>query len=215
MRSKFCASGGTASSSVPPRGPRITTVRAFLSTDTTVTSASTVSPATAAFGWACAGEKATMAAKARGTSEIFMGYLSGFVRLGIRIAGHLLRLEASAQGKVQVDALDQALGLHSQERSARGGEREALLLHRAQVAYADAIALVGEFERAGVVFDQVLEDRFAIVERRAGRQRAFHFTEGTRADAAIVGDRLLLLGGADLDLRLQLAAEEERRGDRG
>ena len=35
---------------------------------------------------------------------------------------------------MQVDALHQALGLHAQQRGARGVQREALLLHRAQVA---------------------------------------------------------------------------------
>ena len=42
---------------------------------------------------------------------------------------------------MQVHALHQALALHAQQRGARGVEREALLLHGAQVARADAVAL--------------------------------------------------------------------------
>ena len=90
-------------------------------------------------------------------------------------------------------------------RAAYSGE--LLLLHRAQVARADAVAHVGELQRALVLGDRLPQDRLALVQREAGRQRVLHLAERARADAPVLGHRLLLLRRADLDLRLQRAAE--------
>src|SRR5205809_1006955 len=85
---------------------------------------------------------------------------SGRLPITIRMAALrlLLRLEAAAEGEMQVHALHQPLGLHAQQGGARGAEGEALLLYRAQVADADAIAHVGEFQRACILGHRVLQD---------------------------------------------------------
>src|SRR5688500_11692730 len=127
----------------------------------------------------------------------------------------LLGHEASAEREVQVDALHEALGLYAQQRGARGVQRQALLLHRAQVAGADAEAHVRKLERARVAGHRLAQDDLTPVQRKGAGQRIFDLAEGARADARILRKRLLLLRGADLDLRLQLPAEEERRGERG
>ena len=54
------------------------------------------------------------------------------------------------------------------------------------------------------------QDRLAVARARTRRQRALDFAECARAELRVLGDRLLLLRGADLDLRLQRAAVEER-----
>src|SRR5262245_30170191 len=123
--------------------------------------------------------------------------------------------EAAPQGEVQVYPLHQPLCLHTQQRGARGEKGEALLLHRAQVADTDAVAHVRELERARVLRDRLRKDGLTILEREAARERVLDLAEGACADPAVFGERLLLLGGADLDLRLELAAEIERRSERG
>ena len=72
---------------------------------------------------------------------------------------------------MQVHALHQPLDLHPQERGARGAEREALLLHGAQVAGADAVAHVGEFEGAGVLAHRFLQDLLALSAARTALLR--------------------------------------------
>src|SRR5204862_7676068 len=62
---------------------------------------------------------------------------------------------------------------------------------------------------------RLLQDRLAILQREGGGERALHLGEGARADATVLGHGELLFGGAYLNLRLELAAEEERRVDRG
>ena len=52
-------------------------------------------------------------------------------RFGPRLG---LLLEASPEGEIQIHPLDKPLALNAQQGGARGIEREALLLHGAQVA---------------------------------------------------------------------------------
>ena len=55
-----------------------------------------------------------------------------------------------------------------------------------------------------------IEDLLALAGGATRGERALDLAEHARADLAVVGDRRLLLRGAHLHLRLQLAAEEER-----
>ena len=102
-----------------------------------------------------------------------------------------------------------------QQRRARSIKRELLLLHRAQVARAHAVARVGEFQCASVLDDGLPQHGAPRNEREFGRQGVLRLAECARTDAPVLGDRDFLLGGADLDLRLQRAAGEQRRGQPG
>src|SRR3954469_16448917 len=73
--SRFCASGGTCSVRTLPWGPLMVTVRAFWSTFSTVTTASTCMVSTAPFGWASA-KAGTKRAAARAAVCSFMGNCS-------------------------------------------------------------------------------------------------------------------------------------------
>ena len=74
---------------------------------------------------------------------------------------------------------------------------------------------MGEFERPNIFRDGLLQDRFARVEGKAGRQGIFNFAECARADLAVLRQRLLLFRGADLHLGFQLAAGIEGRQQGG
>ena len=60
-------------------------------------------------------------------------------------------LEAAAQGEMQIHALRQLLALHAQQRQPRGMDVQLLLLDGAQIALADAVARLRQFEGALVV----------------------------------------------------------------
>src|SRR6187399_1793563 len=89
-------------------------------------------------------------------------------------------------------------------------ERDALLQHAAQVARADAEADLREVETACVDVDGARQDRLALDGRECRGQRVLDVAEGARADASVLGDGDLLLGRADLDIRLEREAVEDR-----
>ena len=100
-----------------------------------------------------------------------------------------VRAEVAAEREMQVDALDEALGLHAQERDLRGIQRELLLLHAAQVAGSDAKADVRELDRARVLADRTREDLLALREREARRQRVSTSLNARAPTRAVLGDR--------------------------
>ena len=59
------------------------------------------------------------------------------------------------------------------------------------------------------------QDLLALARGDLGGQGAFHFAEGAQAHGGVLGDRLFLLGGPNLDLRLERAASEDRREQAG
>src|SRR5450755_1752197 len=114
-------------------------------------------------------------------------------------------VETPAKRQVQIDALCELFALHAQTRCAGGIQRELALLDDAQVDFADAILNQREFKCALVVADVRAEDRIAVAQRILRGQCVLDLAERSLRDARVVGHGLFLLGGANLDLRLQHA----------
>ena len=132
----------------------------------------------------------------------------------MRAFGRALRgwlVEATAQCEVEIHALHERVALRAQQRRARAVECDVLRQNGAQVTRADPETNLRELDSATVVVDRAREKRLPVVRGEFGGQRALDFRERLRGDAAVIGDRELLLGGADIDLRLERVAVEERR----
>ena len=80
----------------------------------------------------------------------------------------------------------------------------------AQVGAADLELRLHDLERALVVGERLRQDLLALARGDLRGQRVLDFAERAQADRRIRGDRLLLLGGPDLDLRLERAALVDR-----
>ena len=79
---------------------------------------------------------------------------------------------------MKVDTLHAALALHPQQAHARGVVRELLLLHRSEIAGADAVARLRELHRAFGVRDGRRENRLPFLERKLARQGVLYVAEG-------------------------------------
>ena len=104
-----------------------------------------------------------------------------------------------------------ALGFNVDLCASRRIKRKLLLIDGAQVTGTHPVADLRQLERAIVVRDDAAEDRRALVERKAGRQRILDFAECTARNATVIGDRLRLFASANIHLRLKRASEENRR----
>src|SRR5204863_3286978 len=126
------------------------------------------------------------------------------LRLRLRARG----LPAAAEREVHVDPLHELLALYAKQGRACGIECELLLLNRAQVSRANAVAHVCEFECALVLRDRLAQHRGARLQGEFGSERVLDLAERALADAAVLRHRDLLVRGLDLDLGLERTAGE-------
>ena len=92
-----------------------------------------------------------------------------------------------------------------------GGQGQLPLLDKAQVGTSHLELCLHHAQRLLVVRERLRQNLFAVAGGDLGGERALDFAEGAQADRGILGDRLLLFGGADIDLRLERAALVNRR----
>jgi hypothetical protein len=116
---------------------------------------------------------------------------------------------------VQIDSLRELLALYPQPRRARAIQRQLPLLDRAQIDLADLELDLREIQGSLIVLDVLDQDRIAIPQCDFGRQRILDIAEGALRCSRILGDRLLLLGRANLDWRAQRPALIQRRDQIG
>ena len=134
------------------------------------------------------------------------------VATGAARGGRLWReLEAAAERKVEIHALDALLGLHPDERGARGVQRKLPLLDEPEIGAPHLELGLHDGERLLIVGERLRQDLLALARGDLGCQCAFHFSKGAHSHRGILGDRLFLLGRPNLDLRLERAAPEQRR----
>ena len=131
------------------------------------------------------------------------------------VGGGGRELEAAAEREVEIHALHALLGLHPDQRGARGAQRQLPLLDEPEIGAPDLELGLHHGQRLLIVGERLRQDLLALARGDLGGQRAFHFAKGAQSHRGILGDRLFLLGGANLDLRLERAAPEERREQAG
>ena len=110
------------------------------------------------------------------------------------------RREVAAEREVQLHALHALLGAHAQQGHVRCVRRDLLLRDAAQVARADLVAHLLEAEGARVVGQALAQHVLARRERGLAGERGLDFVERLQGGLRVGRSRLLLLGGAQLDL---------------
>jgi hypothetical protein len=120
----------------------------------------------------------------------------------------------AAERQVQVDALDQLLALHAQQRHARRLHLLLLLLDGPQVLAADAVRGLVVLQRLLLVRDHLAEQLHALREDLRGGKRVLHFVDATQHLACVACERFLLFRGAHRDLGGQRPARVQRRKQR-
>src|SRR5205814_934884 len=96
-----------------------------------------------------------------------------------------------------------------------GVNAELLLLHGAQIAAADFITVLRQFQRVLAVGQNLAQRLFAAAQRPLAGQRALDVVDRPQREPRVVGNGFLLFERADPDLRVQRAALIDRRDQFG
>ena len=116
---------------------------------------------------------------------------------------------------MQRHTLHALLAVDAQQRQPGIGQRDLLLRDGAQIGVADAVARLLQCQRARLLGGGAFENLRARCQRGLVGQGALDLVERPLRRQRPLSRRGLLLGGAQFDLRLQLAGVEQRPQQRG